>query len=455
MYSRKVFRLLRKSGVEAGMRVRLRTLDGNVYEGMLMPRSEFGDKNCVVIKLDNGYNVGIAVSRIESLDLVGKKKKRMDAKEPNKPEGGKAKAGDGRTVSILHMGGTIASRIDYESGAVKALFSPEEILDMFPELDKYATIRSRLVANALSENLRFGHYNLLIDEVIREIKHGTDGIVITHGTDTMTYTAAALAFAFENLPVPIILVGSQRSSDRPSSDAAMNLISAVRFIANTDFCDVAICMHATTSDDYCNILPACKTRKMHSSARYAFQPVNAAPYARVWAREERIEFFGGNYRRRSDVKGKLGVRKFNEKIKVGMLKAHPNMLVDEVLAFKGFDGLVIEGTGLGHIGIESFDTLSKANGEVRKALAEIIERGTVVVMTTQCLHGRVNMNVYSTGRRLLEMGVAGNMTDMLPEVAFIKLAWLLSNFERNDVIKLIHENLRGEISDRSLWLQQA
>jgi glutamyl-tRNA(Gln) amidotransferase subunit D len=321
---------------------------------------------------------------------------------------------------------------------------------MFPEIEKYATINSRLIANALSENLRFGHYNVMINEIEKEIKSGTDGIIITHGTDTMAYTAAALAFAFENLPVPIILVGAQRSSDRPSSDAALNLISAVQFITKTDFCDVAICMHATTNDDYCHILPACKTRKMHSSARFAFQAVNAFPYTRIWSKEERIEIVDGNYRKRGDVKGKLIVRKFDDNVRVGILKAHPNMLAEEVLVFKGFDGLVIEGTGLGHIGIEKFDEHSKGNEDVEKALRAVIESGTIVVMTTQCLYGRVNMNVYSTGRELIKLGVLGNMMDVLPEVAFIKLAWLLSNFDKEEVKKLLHENLRGEISERSL-----
>ncbi len=453
MYSEKVLEFFKKKNVKLGDWVKIKTKEGNLYDGIIMPRSEFGDADCIVLKLKNGYNVGISIDRIKSISVVVDKKSREKKHVEKTKDVKKTHARQDenkKTITILHTGGTIASRIDYESGAVKALFSPGELLDMFPELENYANIKSRLIANTLSENLRFGHYNMIIDEVVREIKRGVNGVIITHGTDTMAYTASALSFALENLPIPVILVGAQRSSDRPSSDAALNLISAVQFITRTDFCEVAICMHATASDDYCHILPACKTRKMHSSARFAFQPVNALPYARVWPKEERIEIIDSNYRKRGDVKKELVVRKFKEHVKVGMLKAHPNMLAEELLAFKGFDGLVIEGTGLGHIGIEVFDEHSKDNRAVEAALRAVIESGTIVVMTTQCLYGRVNMNVYSTGRKLIKAGVLGNLTDMLPEVAFVKLAWLLSNFERNEAIKLLHENLRGEISERSL-----
>ena len=447
MYAKEIIEVLKKAGASEGDFIRVMLRDGCVREGILMPRSEFGNEKCLVIKLKNGYNIGISAKKIKSVEVIEKRKKKdtILQRKPSKTKGGKKPK-----VVILHTGGTIASRVDYETGGVKALFSPEELLDLFPEMEKYALIDSKLIANALSENLRFGHYNKMIDAIEKEIKKGVDGIILTHGTDTMAYTAAAIAFAFENLPVPVILVGAQRSSDRPSSDAAMNLISALQFITTTDFCDVGICMHATTSDDYCHILPACKTRKMHTSARYAFQAINAKPYAKVWWKEERVEFLQDDYVRKSDVKGKLVVRKFREDIKVGLLKAHPHLMPEEVLAYQGFDGMVIEGTGLGHIGIESFDELSKENEEVMKALKKVIESGTIVVMTSQCLYGRVNMNVYSTGRKLLKMGVLGNLTDMLPEVAFVKLAWLLSNFKKDEIPKLWHTNLRGEISDRTL-----
>jgi len=447
MYSKKVLNLFEKHSIDIGSSVKLVTKDGREYSGIIMPRSEFGDAECVVLKLENGYNIGIRVDSIRSVTLISKKRK--DVGKKNVIKARRKISGKEKRITILHTGGTIASRVDYETGAVKAKFTPDELVDMFPEIEKYATINSRLIANALSENLRFEHYNVMIDEITKEIKRGVDGIIVTHGTDTMAYTAAALSFAFENLPVPIVLVGAQRSSDRPSSDAALNLISAVQFITNTDFCDVAICMHATTSDDFCNILPACKTRKMHSSARVAFQTINSMPYARVWPKEEVIEMVNDGFKKRSDVRGKLIVKKFNPKLKIGILKAHPNMLPEEVLAFKNFDGLIIEGTGLGHIGVEVFDVHSKLNRRVEKALKEVIDGGAVVVMTTQCLHGRVNMNVYSTGRKLVKMGVLGNMTDILPEVAFIKLAWLLSNYGKDEVKYLWNKNLRGEISPRS------
>jgi len=263
----------------------------------------------------------------------------------------------------------------------------------------------------------------------------------------MHYSSAALAFILEDLPVPVILVGSQRSSDRGSSDAGLNLVSACYFIANSDFADVAICMHENLDDESCLILSGLKTRKMHTSRRDAFRPINTSPIARVNFNEKNISFIKKDYKKRNKNK-KLKLMLFNEKIKIGLIKTHTNMFAEEFLAYKDFDGLVIEGTGLGHLPNEEIDEYTKENKKIFNALADMIKKGLVVVMSSQTIYGRLQMNVYTPMRELQEIGVLGHLSDMTAETTFIKLAWLLSNYKKEEVKELITKNLKGEISER-------
>jgi len=407
---------------------KINIVSDKIFEGILMPSK---DKSIINLKLNSGYNIGIKKSKIKKITSMKiqnqiKKTNKQIKTNPNLPK-----------ISILHCGGTLSSKIDYETGAVSAKFSPEDILEMFPELQNLANINSRLVYNILSENIRFQHYNLIAKEIEKELKNKPKGIIITHGTDTLGYTASALSFILEDLPIPVILVGSQRRSDRASSDSFLNLICAINFILNSDFGDIGICMHASMDDEKCFILPAHKTKKLHSSRRDAFRSINVDPYAIV--DKDNIKFLT-KYKKVSNSKVKL--KPFKD-MKIGILKVHPNLHKDELLQYKNYKGLVIEGTGLGHLPVEEFDKDSKHNKLVFNALKSL---KIPMVMTTQTVFGNVNMNVYSTGR-LIKNYVHGNLTDMLTETAFIKLAWLLSNYPKK-VKELINKNLRGEITKR-------
>jgi glutamyl-tRNA(Gln) amidotransferase subunit D len=346
-------------------------------------------------------------------------------------------------ISVLHTGGTIASRIDYSTGAVFASFKPEDLVSLVPEIQDIANIKTKLVMNIMSEDMRFRHYAKIAEAIKEEINAGVKGIILGHGTDTMHYTATALSFMLENLPVPVILVGSQRSTDRGSSDAAMNLICAAEFIKQADFAGIAICMHENTSDNNCVILPGTKSRKMHTSRRDAFKPINAGPIARVNYDSRKIEFLQKDYPKAS---GKELVYKPGFETNVGLLKVHTNMAAGQFRFFeeKGFKGLVIEGTGLGHapVGME------KESTEILSAIKSLNDSGCVVVMASQCLYGRVNLTVYANLRRLAEAGAISG-EDMTPETAFIKLAWLLGNYSAEEAKKLVGKNLRGEISECS------
>ncbi|MEK6861504.1 MAG: Glu-tRNA(Gln) amidotransferase subunit GatD [Nanoarchaeota archaeon] len=426
--------------------VEIKTKDDS-YKGIVMPGS---DDEKIILKLISGYNVGILKKNIVSLTTVKKFKGSEEKCEIIIEDKKQSKSIEGKKhlpiISILHTGGTVASRVDYSTGAVSARFTPEDIISMFPELKDIAQIRSKLIRNMFSEDMRFSHYNLLAKEIDKEAKNGANGIIITHGTDTLHYTAAALAFILEDLSIPVILVGSQRSSDRGSSDAALNLICAAQFIAKSDFAEVAICMHEGSSDESCLILPACKTRKLHTSSRDAFKVVNGSPIARI-DKHGKLEFIHTNYRRK-DSGRKLRLKLFKENLKIGLIKIHTNMYAKEFESYESFDGLVIEGTGLGHMPINAIDEFTKEHSKIFNTVKKLAKK-MPVVMTSQTLYGRLQMNVYSTGRNLVESGVLGNYSDMIPEIAFIKLAWLLSNYNKDKVRELVSENLRGEISKRT------
>jgi len=423
MYSKTLRSIFKKKKIEIGDKVRIYKKDKE-YVGILMPRT-IGDDGTLIIKLDNGYNIGIKSNDIELISKAKKAKlppKREIPKDPKKPN-----------ISILSMGGTISSKIDYKTGAVTPLFTPEDLINTIPKLGEIANIDSKQISSILSEDVDFDLYKKLINEIRKEFKKDLNGIVITHGTDTLHYTAAALSFAIKNPPIPIVLVGSQRSSDRASSDGPMNLLCAIHFISKTKYSDIAICMHGTESDNFCLIYPPCKTRKMHTSRRDAFKIVNSEPLALVYADGD-IKFMKkySNKEKKTTIKNKF-------ENKVALIKTYPGMdpRIIDVLTKNKYKGLVLEGTGLGHVPLK-----------LKESIGKFLKRG-IVVMTSQCLNGRVNMNVYSRGRELQEIGVVSG-EDMLPEVAFIKLSWLLANYEKKEEIEeLIGMNLRGEINEKS------
>ena len=409
--------------------------DGRIRSGLLVSK----DSNSLFIKLSSGYNEGILLKNIESSKKISGSKivpKKTSIVESN-PE-----------ILILHTGGTIASKVDYSTGAVTSLVTPDELLALYPELKSNTRIGSELISNMPSDDLNFSHYNIMAKKIELSIKKypRLKGIILTHGTDTMHYTSAALSFALQNLPVPVVLVGSQRSSDRPSSDAASNLLNAVFFInKNSDFKEVMICMHASSSDPEAFILRGTNARKMHSSKRDAFRPINSRPLASVNFESKKIDLI-----QKPIIKmGKFSLMLFNDKLKIGWVKSRPNMHPEEFDIYKKFDAVVLEGTGLGHFPITEFDSSTKQNSLIFKNIKEL-SKSAILLMTTQTIFGRVNLNVYSPARKLKELGVLGHNSALSPETAYIKLAWLLSNFEKKETKNLYDKDFVGEILDRTM-----
>ena len=408
-----------------------------ILEGVLLPPP---NKETVMIKLKSGYNMGVFTKDVTKITIIEKAK--LTQKSSQKITKNKKLP----TIAILHTGGTIASKVDYRTGGVSSEFSPEELIQLFPELQKIANIESKLIAQMWSDDLRFSHFKIIAKKIEQYVKKGVDGIIIGIGTDNLAVASAALSFIIEESPVPIIFVGSQRSSDRGSSDAAMNLVCAAEFVTHTDFGGVGICMHASSDDQTCVILPGAKTYKLHSSRRDAFKAVNTTAIAHVSYQDRSIKYNTKSYIKRSK---KLTIKPEMED-KVGLLKVHVNMFPEQFDFFKGYKGLIIEGTGLGQTPGQIPNPEAAIHKKIYPVLKQLTDSGCVIVMTTQCLFGGVNMNVYDKGRDLLNVGVISGK-DMLANTAFVKLSWLLANSELNEVKELIGTNLRGEINETLIY----
>ena len=408
-----------------GDKVEIETRDRK-YTGILLERPELADDKHMVIKIESGYNIGISLDRIKEIKKIeaGMKRERFRLKrykrDPSK-----------RDISILATGGTIASRVDYITGGVHSAFSAEELISAVPELEEIANIHGRQIFNKFSENIVPEDWIKIARVTASEIKKGVDGIVITHGTDTMGYTSAALAFMLKT-PIPVVLTGAQRSSDRGSSDAPLNLIHSAIVASKADLSEVVVVMHGETSDSFSLIHPGTRVRKLHTSRRDAFRTVNSRPLGRVSMKG--IEFLREP---KSDNKLKLDT-KLEER--VFLLKYFPGLnpeVIDNLVKLD-YNGIVIEGTGLGHTSELLFERIKDA-----------IDSGVFIAMTSQTIFGRVNMNVYSTGRILQDIGVIP-CEDMLSETAYVKLMWCLGHTKKPERLReMMLTNYAGEITERS------
>ena len=422
--------------VQPGDRIRV-TKEGEVYEGLLMPR--VGDGNFTTLKLASGYNIGIDPkgAKVEKLGhgnnlLGGTKESALKIEfDENKPP-----------ISLISTGGTIACRVDYRTGGVYAVEDPRELLHTIPELKDIAQIRINSPFRKMSENMESSDWIEIARQVAKELNSGSLGVIVTHGTDTLHYTSAALSFFLKNLTKPVVLVGSQKSIDRGSSDAWMNMICASH-LALSDIAEVGICMHGSISDDYCLFNRGTKVRKMDTIRRDAFRPINDLPLAKIWP-NGKIEKISKNYKIRSDAKVELDA-KFEEK--VALIKFFPGAdpSIIEYYLSKRYRGFVIEGTALGNV---SFETNKNPWAPVIKKYSK---DGIPFVITSQSIYGRINTEAYSSLRIIFHDSGAISGQDMTSETAFIKLGYLLAKTKDYEELKaLIGTNIAGEITERTL-----
>ena len=436
-YKGEALRLLKLADCNVGDIIKV-TSKGKIYEGILIPRSELGMEEAIIVKMKSGYNIGIQATADVKVEKIGKGTKPTFASPPL-PKQNPALP----HVVIMSTGGTIASRVDYRTGAVRSALSASDLYGVVPELSDVAQVDTEIVFSLYSENITQKHWTELAQKIAERIEQGIDGVVIAHGTDTMAYTSAALSFALQNLPVPVILVGAQRSSDRPSSDAATNLIGAVKAAGEAPFAEVGLAMHESVSDTAIVVHRGTKVRKCHTSRRDTFKSINGFPIAKI--QDQKITMLTNDYQKRVVRRNRIGQKKLEVKPnfsdKVALVKFYPGLdpAIIDYYVNSGMKGILLEGSGLGHVSKYCFDAIKRAVG-----------KGVVVALASQCIWGRVNMNVYDTGRDLLSFGVVP-LDDMFPETGLVKLMWVLGQTDDPKEAKtLLKTNIAGEFSPRTL-----
>jgi len=396
------------------------------YSGIIMPRYEHSDDKHIVLKLKSGYNIGLEISKIEKIEKNQETIKITKTDEKIEKVKGLPK------ILLLSTGGTIASKVDYRTGAVTPILTAEELNSSVPELATIANIDAEVLFSEYSENIMPEHW-LKIAEKIKEFsKSDYTGIIIAHGTDTMHYTSSFLSFALAGFPIPIVLVGSQRSSDRASSDAALNLIGATKFIIESNTKGIYIVMHQDENDDTIACHLGTRVRKNHTSKRGAFQTIGDNP-AFIIAENQIQKNISKDFFKINEFQSKI-----NLDTKVALVKYHPGYdpnLLNQLIE-NGYKGIIFEGTGLGHIGKVMYENVKKAN-----------EKGIFLGMTSQCIDGRIGMTVYESGRDLLDLGIIP-LENMIPEVALVKAMWAIGNYQNIDEVKKIMlKNIASELSN--------
>ncbi len=422
-YRGKALTFLKKNNLQVGDIVNIVT--DSSYSGILMPRYEYSDDEHVVLKLKSGYNIGLEIDKIKKIKIessvnVKNEKIPQPKTDPSLPK-----------ILLVSTGGTIASKIDYRTGGVTPALTAAELNATVPELAKIANIDTEVLFSEYSENLLPEHWKKIAEKIHSCVNSEYRGIIVAHGTDTMQYTAAALSFALAGIPIPVALVGSQRSSDRPSSDAALNLISAARFLVECRTAGIYVVMHNTISDDDVACHWGTRVRKNHTSKRNAFQTVGGSPAFIVKKDNiEKNDLF--------DPSKKEYTPKINFDTRVALLKYYPGFdpkIIDYIIS-TGYKAIIFEGTGLGHIGKIMYDYVARAK---KKCL--------FMGMTSQCVDGMVRMTVYESGRDLLNLGIVP-LKNMIPETALVKAMWALGNSKNiKEMEELMKENIVMEFSD--------
>ena len=422
-YKEKSLAFLEKHNLQIGNMVRVET--DSTYSGILMPRYEYNDDKHIVLKLKSGYNIGVEMDKIKKIELessetVKKENIPQPHVDPKLPK-----------ILLVSTGGTIASKIDYRTGGVTPALTAAELNATVPELAKIANVDTEVLFSEYSENLLPEHWKKIAEKINTHVKSEYKGIIIAHGTDTMQYTAAALSFSLAGIPIPVALVGSQRSSDRPSSDAAINLISATRFLVECNTTGIYVVMHNNTSDDEVACHWGTRVRKNHTSKRNAFQTIGGNPAFIV--KKDKIE-----KNPQFNIIKKDYVPKINFDTRVALVKYYPGLdpkIIEHIIS-SGYKAIIFEGTGLGHVGKIMYEYVGKAK-----------KKGLFLGMTSQCIDGMVRMTVYESGRDLLNLGMIP-LGDMIPETALVKAMWALGNSKSiEEMEKLMKENIAMEFSD--------
>lgn len=413
-------------GDEVKIRLALEELDGRVLES--------SDKSVLLLKLKSGYNIGIPRENVLDGKVVRRFKEAEVGKKEKEPKIDKGK----KTLGLIITGGTIASKLDSRTGGVKHLTSLEEFKKFYPELfEKYNIVIDNPFMVA-SESMSWEHWVKIAESCEKFLNdEKISGVVVTHGTDFLGYTASALSFMLGKLNKPVVLTYSQRSIDRASSDAKMNLLCS-GVVACSDIAEVVLVGHGTIEDTYCNVMGGTKVRKMHTSRRDAFKVLNSTAIAKVWE-DGKIEVLK-RYNIRGNCKAELDAVHSD---KVALVKFYPGQDADilDFYALK-YKGIVVEASGLGHLPV------SESKNNWIPKIKKLVREGFVICAAAQTLNGRLNPLVYSNGRELVDAGVIF-LEDVLPETAFVKLGFVLGHYGWKVKVKeKMLENFAGEFNEK-------
>ncbi|MDO8516916.1 MAG: Glu-tRNA(Gln) amidotransferase subunit GatD [Nanoarchaeota archaeon] len=403
------------------------------FEGFVL---ESYDSEIVLLKLNSGYNIGIRENEILNVKVIEK------AKSEKKKEFSISQTKGLPNIAMIITGGTISSRLDPKTGGV-IYTDEEEILNISPELKKICNIiKVEKPFMKWSENMSFADWKVLAEtseKLLNEDK--IEGIIITHGTDFLHYSSAALSFFLRDLNKPVAITYSQRSIDRGSTDASLNLLCAAKYAAS-EIAEVAIIGHKDLDDEYCLAMPGTKVRKMHSSRRDTFKVINDKPIAEISEKEF-------NILRVFNAKNKNKVKLdsvYNDKVALVMVYPGQDPEILDYYIEKGYKGIILELSGLGHV-----PSSEQAKFNWIPKIKKAIDKGIIICGTAQTIYGRVNPKVYSAGRDLEKTGLIF-LKDMLSETAFIKLAWVLGHSkwakDKEVVKEKMLENVSGEFNER-------
>ena len=420
-YAGRALEFLKHNKIKVGDTIKITT--DIEQTATIMPRYEHSDDLHIVVKFKSGYNVGLSVDKIRKVEFLSgvetlQENNHTIKQNPSLPK-----------ILLLSTGGTIASRIDYRTGSVTPALTAQELNASVPELAEIANIDAEVLFSEYSENITPDHWIKIAQKIDSLAKSDYSGILVAHGTDTMQYTAAFLSFALAGFPKPIVLVGSQRSSDRPSSDAALNLIGAAKFIVKSNVNGVYVAMHNSENDDDIACHLGTRVRKNHTSKRNAFETIGNKP-AFVISQDIK-QNFTGSYFKQKEYTPKIAVD-----TKAALIKYHPGYdpkLFEHILEQK-YKAVIFEGTGLGHVGRSMYDVIKEAK------LHDVF-----LGMTSQCLDGQVNMAIYESGRDLMHFGVIP-LSNMIPEVALVKAMWALGVDPKN-IGNIMLKNIASEFTE--------
>jgi len=419
---------MKKAKAQVGDEVMIKGKKGKKEEhGILLESHEPG---IILLKLKSGYNIGIKKRDIKGVKVVKKAEKEKEEEKKMKMKGKPI-------VEFILTGGTISSSLDVKTGGVKWLTKPSELFKFYPDIFDKVDVRLRNPFMKSSENMDAGDWVRIAKLTAKALNdNNIKGVIVSHGTDFLHYTAAALSFMLRDLNKPVVLTYSQRSTDRGSSDAQLNLLCSANAVLS-DIAEVMLVGHASMNDDFCYALKGTKVRKMHTSRRDTFKAVNCKPIAKIWP--DKIKAIS-EYRKRK--KGKVKVDAvFDER--VGLLKFYPGQKPEILDFYKKYKGIIIEMSGLGHV-------ITEGKKNWIPKLKELINKGVVVCAACQTLYGRLDPYVYSPGRELQKIGVI-YLQDILPETALVKLGWVLGhkNWKGKEKIKeMMLKNIAGEFNKR-------